>query len=106
MVQNNSRKSSSRKIVLERIEILFEQAYLNRSDQVLANRYVSLAREIAMRQRQRISRRFRRSFCPVCRTYIIPGKNSRVRVQHGKVISTCKVCGAIARYPLCQTRQR
>ncbi|HJK77438.1 MAG TPA: ribonuclease P [Methanocorpusculum sp.] len=89
-----------RTIALERIEILFDQAYRNRSDPALADRYVALAREIAMRHRMRIPRKFRRAFCPVCHVYIVPGDNFRVRIQHGKVISTCRICGTVIRYPL------
>ena len=91
---------SPKKIALERIEILFAQAYRNRDDPALANRYVFLAREIAMRQRLRMPREFRRLFCPVCHAYFVAGKNFRVRIQHSKVICTCGVCGAVTRYPL------
>ncbi|MDV0443776.1 ribonuclease P protein component 4 [Methanorbis rubei] len=99
MAQHN-KGQSPKKIASERIEILFDQAYLNRSNPALANRYVSLAREIAMRQRLRMPKQFRRSFCPVCHAYFVPGENFRVRVQHGKVICTCLVCGTVTRYPL------
>ncbi len=91
---------SPKKIASERIEILFDQAYRNRFDPERASRYVSLAREIAMRQRLRMPKEYRRSFCPGCRTYFVPGKNLRVRIQHGKVIYTCGVCGLVTRYPL------
>ncbi|MCZ9312429.1 MAG: ribonuclease P [Methanocorpusculum sp.] len=91
---------TAKEIALERIEILFDQAYRNREDPVLANRYVALAREIAMRRRLRMPRIYRRSFCPVCHAYFVPGENVRVRIQHGKIIATCKACGAVIRYPL------
>ncbi len=91
---------AAKEIAFERIDILFTQAYRNRENPELANRYVALAREIAMRRRLRIPRKYRHSFCPACHTYFVPGKNIRVRIQHGKVISTCKNCGAVIRYPL------
>lgn len=91
---------SPKKIALERIEILFAMAYKNRDNLPLANRYVSLAREIAMRQRLRLPREYQHLFCPACHSYFVPGKSYRVRVQHGKVIITCGICGAISRYPL------
>lgn len=91
---------TAKEIALERIVILFDQAYQNRADPVLADRYVALAREIAMRRRLRMPREYRRSFCPVCHTYFVPGENHHVRIQHGKVISTCKICGAVTRFPL------
>ena len=73
-------------IALERIEILFTQAHKNRDNPDLANRYVALAREIAMRRRLRMPRKFRHSFCPACHAYFVPGENIRVRIQHGKGI--------------------
>lgn len=91
---------SPKKIALERIEILFDQAHLNRNDPVLADRYVALAREISQRLRLRMPKEFRRRYCPVCRCYHVPGKNLRVRIQHGKVLSTCGICGAVIRIPL------
>ena len=91
---------SPKKIALERIEILFEQAYRNRDNPVLTNRYVSLAREIAMRQRLRMPKAFRHMFCQVCHAYFIAWKNYRVRIQHSKVSCTCGVCGAVTRYPI------
>lgn len=91
---------TAKEIALERIEILFDQAYQNRAEPVLADRYVALAREIAMRRRLRMPKKYRRAFCPVCHAYFVPGENIRIRIQHGKVIVTCKVCGAITRIPL------
>ncbi|MDR0439307.1 MAG: ribonuclease P [Methanocalculaceae archaeon] len=90
----------AKEIALERIEILFDQAYNNRTDPAFANRYVMLAREIAMCRRLRMPRVYRRFFCHSCHVYFVPGNNLRVRVQHGKVISTCKVCGAVVRIPI------
>jgi ribonuclease P protein subunit RPR2 len=90
----------AKEIALERIEILFDQAYKNRANPAFSNRYVMLAREIAMRRRLRMPRVYRRFFCPVCHVYFVPGDNLSVRVQHGKVISTCKTCGAVIRIPI------
>ena len=91
---------TAKEIAIERIEILFDQAYQNRTEPILADRYVALAREIAMRRRLRIPKKYRLAFCPVCHTYFVPGENIRTRIQHGKVIATCKVCGAVMRYPV------
>ena len=87
-------------IALDRLEILFTQAPMNRDIPDLAYRYVALAREIAMRRRLRMPRKFRHSFCPACHAYFVPGENIRVRIRHGKVISTCKNCGAVIRFPV------
>lgn len=65
---------TAKEIALERIAILFDQAYQNRADPVLADRYVAPAREIAMRRRLRMPREYRRSFCQVCHAYFVPGE--------------------------------
>jgi ribonuclease P protein subunit RPR2 len=91
---------SAKKIAGERVDILFSHAV--RADPVLAKRYVFLAREIAMRQRMRLPRRYRRKFCRVCGSYFVPGDNFRVRISNGNVIYTCLDCGAVRRFPLRQ----
>ncbi|MCZ0862031.1 ribonuclease P protein component 4 [Methanocorpusculum vombati] len=67
---------TAKEIALERIAILFDQAYQNRADPVLADRYVAPAREIAMRRRLRMPREYRRFFCPVCHTCFVPGEKT------------------------------
>ncbi len=90
-----------KRIAHERIAILFEQARLNSHlHPEWSDRYVELARRIAMRQRVRIPRRFKRQFCRHCYTFLVPGVNVRVRVQRGKVIVTCLSCRRQMRYLL------
>ena len=89
-----------KQIARERIEILFSLAHDKQDNPELANRYVSLAREISMRQRLRLSKQQKRAFCRCCGTHFVPGKNLRVRVQHGKVVYTCQECGNAVRIPL------
>lgn len=91
---------SPKKIALERIDILFERAKEAENQPEFSSRYVSLAREMAMKQRVRLTKGHRRSFCPSCHAFFVPGKNLRVRIQHGKIIYTCGVCGAVTRIPL------
>ena len=92
--------ASVKQIARERIGILFDRAHERRDEPALANRYVSLAREISMRQRLRLSKEQKRSFCRSCGAYFVPGKNLRVRIQHGKVIYTCQECGDVVRVPI------
>ena len=65
IMKERSRNPVTKKIARERIEILFEQAQRAFSDHPeRSNRYVELARRIAMRQRIRIDREFRRQVLP------------------------------------------
>jgi ribonuclease P protein subunit RPR2 len=60
--------------------------------------YVRRARRIAERNRLSLTTRLRRFTCDSCDTYLIPGRNARVRTRKGHVVVTCD-CGAQARYP-------
>lgn len=94
-----SKNPASKKIARERIGVLFVQAGLvHAAHPELSNRYVELARKIAMRQRIRIDREFRRRYCHHCYAYLVPGKNMRVRVHRGNVVVTCKACKRTTRY--------
>ena len=98
-MKEKSRNPATKKIARERIEVLFEKAkgafsaYPERS-----TRYVDLARRIAMRQRIRIDREFRRRFCHYCYAYLVPGRNMRVRVHRGRVVITCQACNKKTRF--------
>jgi ribonuclease P protein subunit RPR2 len=82
-------KSKQKQIARERIEILFKEAEGNKS---MANRYVTLARKIAMKVKVRIPTRLKRRFCKHCYKYLRPGVNSRVRTRSGKVVISCFEC--------------
>ncbi|MDO5847473.1 MAG: ribonuclease P protein component 4 [Methanocorpusculum sp.] len=91
---------SVKEIARERIGILLGAAEENRSSPSVSARYVALARAISMKQRVRFTKEQRRSFCRRCGAYFVPGDNLSVRVLRGRVIYTCKSCGAVYRFPL------
>jgi ribonuclease P protein subunit RPR2 len=94
-----SKNPATKKIAKERISELFVQAKQAYSDHPeRSNRYVDLARKIAMRQRVRIDREFRRQYCHHCYTFLVPGSNMRVRVHDGNVVVTCGSCNKKMRY--------
>lgn len=99
-----SRKPKPAKVIqaaTERIKHLFELAEAT-DDLALANRYVQLARRIAMKHKVRMPRGYKRRFCKHCYAYLKQGVTCRVRVQHGKVIYTCLACKKFMRFPLVQ----
>jgi len=99
VLKDKSRKPQIKQIARERIAILFGQAQrVYAESPELANRYVELARRISMRQRCRIDREFRRQFCHHCYSYLVPGRNMRVRVHRGNVVVTCGECKKRTRY--------
>jgi ribonuclease P protein subunit RPR2 len=98
-MKERSRSPVTKKIAGERIEILFEQARQAFSTHPeRSNRYVDLARRIAMRQRIRIDRKYRYQFCHHCYAFLVPGKNMRVRVHRSMVVVTCHSCNKKTRY--------
>lgn len=94
-----------RKIARERIEELFKQAdkrmtkkRINSTDKALANRYVSLARKIAMKYKVKIPTNLKRRFCRHCYKYLKPGFNCRVRLAKSRVIYYCLECRRFMRF--------
>ena len=71
---DTTRKTGSRRLARERIEILFARAAeFYPENPVWSNRCVELARKIGMRHRIRIDRHLRRQFCRRCNAYLVPG---------------------------------
>lgn len=88
-------------IALERVKILFKEADENfKKHPERSDRYVNIARKIAMKVNLRIPRELKRKFCKHCYKYLKPGVNCRVRIRKGKVIYYCLSCKKYMRYVL------
>lgn len=94
-------KDKQKSIAKQRIDILFSQAErIFNEDKTLANRYVQLARKIAMKLRLRMPGNLKRRYCKFCYSYLQPGVNSRSRIRQGKVIISCFECKKFMRIPV------
>lgn len=94
-------KQGQKEIAQERIKILFQQAVeVFPKNKALANRYVTLARKVAMKVKARIPLELKRRFCKHCYSYLQPGVNARVRTRAGKVIISCFECKNFMRIPI------
>src|SRR3989344_8616958 len=94
-------KQKQKEIALQRIKILFQQAEdVFSKDKALANRYISLARKLAMKVHAQIPRELKRRICKHCYSYLKPGVNARIRTREGKVIISCFECKKFTRVPL------
>ena len=94
-------KAKQKEIAKERVQILFKQAEDNFSkNKSLANRYITLARKVAMKVKIRIPLELKRKFCKHCYKFLMPGINSRVRTRDGKVIISCFECKKFTRIPV------
>jgi len=96
--------NATKQIALQRIHTLFRLAReVVHEDPKLAQRYVKIARKIAMRTKLRLPREYRRLVCRHCKSFILPGVNCRVRIQSRRephVVITCLNCGKYLRVPL------
>jgi len=94
----------TRRIALERIHKLFKLARETiHKDKALAQRYVNIARRLAMAAKVRLPREYRRQVCRHCKSFILPGVNCRVRIQQRRephIVITCLECGKHMRIPL------
>lgn len=98
--KSKKQKSLIKDLAIQRIERLFELAHdefgqnPKRSD-----RYVLLARRIGMRYRIRFPTSLKRLMCKHCRSYLVPGNSSRVRLRGKYITITCLQCNKQMRYP-------
>ena len=93
--------SSAVSTAKDHIASLLDQAKKASKDNMpLANRYVTLARKIAMKFKIRMTPEQKRLFCPYCYKFLLPGKTSRVRIHGGKLIYSCLQCRKFWRKPV------
>ena len=94
-------KKSDKKIALEKIKTLFSESEKQFSKNPnLSNRYVNLARKLAMKFNITMPREFKRKFCKHCYAYLVPNKNCRVRIHKSRVIYSCDSCKKFMRFVL------
>jgi ribonuclease P protein subunit RPR2 len=95
---------STKRIAMQRIQTLFSLAKETFNENpFLAQRYVDLARKIAMAAKVRLPREYKRQVCKHCKSFILPGVNCRVRVKQRRephVVITCLNCGKQTRLPM------
>ena len=94
-------KPRTRDIALERMEILIKNAISNaRKDPQLSQRQALLACRVSTRHKIKMPYEIRMLFCKKCKSFIVPGINSRIRLGRTSVKSirvTCNLCGHVYR---------
>ena len=82
-------------IAKERIMELFKEAekqfdkHSERSKQ-----YVKISLRLAAKSGIRMPKEIRRSYCRNCKSYLVSGKNTKIRTRKGKLVVSCLVCGS------------
>ena len=89
---------SHQRVALQRINELLVQASDAFSEYPdMSRRYVLIARKMAMKYKVRFTKDQKRLFCKKCNAYLQQGNNCSVRLEHGRIVITCKECGSIRR---------
>jgi len=97
----NKKGNQIRKLAFESITNLFSQAELRFKKNIeLSDRYVFLARKIAMKYKLKMPKALKMRVCKHCYKYLIPGVNCRVRLNKGKLVYYCFSCKNFMRQPL------
>ena len=91
----------STKIAKARIRKLFDEAdKVFKKDKKLSDRYVEIARKIAMKLQLKMPKKYKRQFCKHCYSYLRASINSRVRINKNHVVIYCFECKKYTRIPL------
>ncbi|MCX6709956.1 MAG: ribonuclease P [Candidatus Woesearchaeota archaeon] len=65
----------------------------------LADRYVEIARKISSKYKVRIPSNLKKRFCKHCHSFLVPGKNLRIRSQKSHLVYCCLECRRLMRFP-------
>ena len=102
--RDSKMKSSTKQIARRRIQILFQLAKrVYRENPRLSNRYVAIARRVAMAARMPIPPEYKRQICKKCKILLVQGENCRVRIRPKRephMVITCLSCGNKTRIPI------
>ncbi len=89
-----------KQIAKERIINLFAKAReVYKKDMKLADRYVEIARKIAMKMQISMPSDLKKQYCKKCHKYLVPGLNVRTRIKNKKLVYYCLNCKNYMRFP-------
>lgn len=97
----------ARRIAEKKISLLVSVALKEGHNSRLSQRYSKLAKKIAMRYRIHNCYNIRQLYCKKCKTFIIPGFTSRIRIGRYRtpgIRITCLYCGHTYRKMLGKTK--
>ena len=92
--KHKPKPADQRKLVKERISKLFRQADEAEKPE-LADRYVELARKLAMKYKVKLTGLQKRKFCSHCYKY----RRGRTRLRDKKLVYFCPECRRYTRTP-------
>lgn len=87
------KKNNKKQIALQRVSHLIDTALCH---DLFSDDHINTAKKIITKYKIKIPFEYKLLFCKNCKKFIIPGKNSRIRVGRSKIKAlriTCKICG-------------
>jgi ribonuclease P protein subunit RPR2 len=98
--RHTSKPEKEKKIATERIEHLFDMAStIFKEKPAMSDRYVELARKIAMKYKIKIKSSLKKKFCKHCHKFLMPNKTARIRLTDGHMTYYCLSCKKFMRFP-------
>ncbi len=97
-------KKVIKQIAKNRMVFLFNKAEeVFSQNKLLSQRYSYLAMKYSQRAKIKIPKKWKKRICHHCKSFLVPGENSRVRMQSRKgkgshVSLTCLECNSTTRY--------
>ncbi|MCH8003579.1 MAG: ribonuclease P [Nanoarchaeota archaeon] len=86
-------KKQQKKLALDEIVVVLNKAkdvFDEKPD--LAHKYAKKARRIALKYKIKLPLKLKRRICKNCHSFLVPGKNLRVRTRKGHVVYYCLEC--------------
>lgn len=100
------KKSTTKQIALQRVKILLDTALYSRDE--FAQDHIKIARKIISKYKLKMPFEYKILFCKNCKKYIVPGKDSRIRIGRSNTKAlriTCKYCNYTYRKIIKKTSQ-
>ncbi|MBA3750391.1 MAG: RNase P subunit [Nitrosopumilus sp.] len=88
------KKNSKKQLALQRVINLIDHALFTQD--LFLEDHISTAKKIIAKYKINIPFEYKILFCKNCKKFIIPGKNSRIRIGRSRIKAlriTCKLCG-------------
>ena len=92
-------KNQQRKLALNEITLILNKAkevFDRKPD--LAHKYAKKARRTALKYKLKLPLEFKRRICKNCHSFLVPGRNLRVRTHKGHVVYYCLNCKKFMRF--------
>ncbi len=88
------KKSATRQIALQRVRNLIDSALYSNDE--FSQDHIKIARKIILKYKLKIPFEYKILFCKNCKEYIVPGRDSSIRIGRSNTKAlriTCKLCG-------------